>query len=361
MSANRVERPNIDRTEPCFITNTSSYVHQRQHWINAIQGKEKKDQALRHRICKFLSAIGVARTGFTLDHPSNLSNLDAGLHSAMDKFAMFAVTCTQATLDVLIKIIQRENEIEQQGFDDDRDYIRNLEITRVSDIAQYEIVVLQPKYFLPNKEYLMRRNDLEDSPKHYQMDSNGVLREAPLTADSPRYPPFCSAGNRERGHRLNPYLVVLAAEIKFQRYRECSHLPQLDAEYEALMAKTTEVVNLLFWEPLSGNTSLRHFSAPSEGMKDGKAGGSAPRLLGGRATKMTAVDCRTFLSVPELSLDSDDKHSLRHMCYPCEREPSPLASNLDDIMKTSKRLSIPTQQKIGGRLPHRIDLDTSLH
>jgi len=32
----------VDRDEPCFITNVSSYTHQQAHWINAIRGKDDK-------------------------------------------------------------------------------------------------------------------------------------------------------------------------------------------------------------------------------------------------------------------------------------------------------------------------------
>ena len=93
----------------------------------------------------------------------------------------------------------------------------------------------------------------------YQVDSNGVLREAPLTTDTPRYPSFHFSGTRERGDRLNPYLVILAAEIKFRRYRASPNAPRLDAEYETLIAKTINVANLLYWEPLTGANAQRFF------------------------------------------------------------------------------------------------------
>jgi hypothetical protein len=106
-----------------------------------------------------------------------------------------------------------------------------------------------------------------EPPKLYQVDSNGVLREAPLTTDTPRYPSFRFSGTRERGDRLNPYLVILAAEIKFRRYRASPNAPRLDAEYEALIAKTIDVANLLYWEPLTGANAQRFFpSEPGEKM-----------------------------------------------------------------------------------------------
>jgi hypothetical protein len=105
-----------------------------------------------------------------------------------------------------------------------------------------------------------------ETPKLYQVDSNGVLREAPLTSDTPRYPSFHFSGTRERGDRLNPYLVILAAEIKFRRYRASPNAPRLDAEYEALITKTINVASLLYWEPLTGANARRLFP-PEPGEK----------------------------------------------------------------------------------------------
>ena len=77
----------------------------------------------------FLFSQGVVSPTFTLDHSSSLTNceshsassihllwvndsaVDSQLHSAVvDKFVMFAVTYTHATLDSLIKILEKENK-----------------------------------------------------------------------------------------------------------------------------------------------------------------------------------------------------------------------------------------------------------
>jgi hypothetical protein len=47
----------------------------------------------------------------------------------MDKFAMFAVTCTHATLDAMIEIIERENELVGRRRAGGVYYIRDLEVT----------------------------------------------------------------------------------------------------------------------------------------------------------------------------------------------------------------------------------------
>ncbi|KDR71111.1 hypothetical protein GALMADRAFT_229754 [Galerina marginata CBS 339.88] len=272
-STNGVERRTVDRAEPCFITNDSSYVHEQVYWVNAVLGKEEKDQQLRRNIELFLFVQGIVCPIFTLNHPSNLTNLDPRLHSAMDKFAMFAVTCSQATLDALAEIIQKENKVARERAEEGTPYIRNLKILSVSESAEYEVVVLQPKHFLPNKSCLTRYPTLEGKPKLYQVDSNGVLRLSPLTEDSPRYPSFRFTPNRQRqrGDNLNPYLVILSAEIKFRQYRASrsfrANAPRLDAEYEALMTKTIDVADLLYWEPVTGANARRFFSEPGEGME----------------------------------------------------------------------------------------------
>ena len=43
-STKPAKKRNVNQSELCFITNDSSYVHQRAHWINSIQGKEEKDK-----------------------------------------------------------------------------------------------------------------------------------------------------------------------------------------------------------------------------------------------------------------------------------------------------------------------------
>ena len=77
----------------------------------------------------FLFSQGIVSPTFTLDHSSSFTNceshlassihllwvndsaVDSQLHSTVvDKFVMFAMTCTHATLEGLIKILEKENE-----------------------------------------------------------------------------------------------------------------------------------------------------------------------------------------------------------------------------------------------------------
>ncbi|KAF8181262.1 hypothetical protein BJ912DRAFT_979880 [Pholiota molesta] len=209
----------------------------------------------------------------------------------------------------------------------------------VSDTAEYEIAVLQPKHFLPNNSCLTRyptQNGLLETPKLYQVDSNGVLREAPLTADSPRYPSFRFEGNRERGAKLNPYLVILAAEIKFRRYLVAPNAPPLDAEYQALIEKTLKVADLLYWEAVPGtiagvlfDDSNDRMQVDSDGTSESQAthdlevgfrgeandagGSTAQPLKGKEGARRPDVDLRTLLSGRDLPLDSDDRSLLQEM------------------------------------------------
>jgi HEAT repeat protein len=47
----------------------------------------------------------------------------------MDKFVMFAVTCTHATLDELIEILEKENEAVRERAEEGMGYTRNLKVT----------------------------------------------------------------------------------------------------------------------------------------------------------------------------------------------------------------------------------------
>jgi hypothetical protein len=68
-----------------------------------------------------------------------------------------------------------------------------------------------------------------------------MLREFPGNDTSERFPPFHFKGLRAfLGHAINPYLVILAAEIKFRRYLAANG-PELPEEYQLLVDKSMEV------------------------------------------------------------------------------------------------------------------------
>lgn len=60
---------------------------------------------------------------FQISHlASVIFTVDASLHVAMDKYAMFAITCSEDFLDKYIKLITAENEKWQTHFADGEIY-----------------------------------------------------------------------------------------------------------------------------------------------------------------------------------------------------------------------------------------------
>lgn len=244
----------IDRAEPCFITNVSAYTHQQAHWINAIRGSDDKHADATVLVESFLGSQGIVDHIFRLDDASNLANVDAALHIAMDKYAMFAITCSHEFLDKYIAIITVENDRWLHEIEKGSMYIRKLKVLDPSvRYAEYELVVLQPNHFLPDESllpvYSRQQGQVIGTPKHYKIAADRVLRELPGHETSQSFPPFRFIGNRNRlGHTINPYLVILAAEIKFRRYLAANG-PQLHPVYNSLMEKTIQVAELLYFRP----------------------------------------------------------------------------------------------------------------
>jgi hypothetical protein len=64
-----------------------------------------------------------------------------------------------------------------------------------------------------------------------------------------RFFPFRFIGQRDQVRKtINPYLVILAADIKFRRYLAANG-PQLPPVYNSLMRKTIQVADLLYFRP----------------------------------------------------------------------------------------------------------------
>jgi len=144
--------------------------------------------------------------------------------------------------------------------------------------------------------------------------------------------------------------VILAAEIKFRRYRASPNAPRLDADYEALIAKTNDLANLLYWEPLTGANAQRFFpSEPGEKMdvdeagtdesevprdsemgfrgENDDAGGSTARPLKGKGSaRRPDIDWCSLLSGHDLPLDADDLKLLHEM------EPSNRCGDIDQSL-----------------------------
>jgi len=89
------------------------------------------------------------------------------------------------------------------------------------------------------------------------MAADRILREHPGHDASQRFPPFRFIGNRNQvGHTMNPYLIILAAEIEFRRCLAANGTP-LFPIYDSLMRKTIQVAELLYFVPADRVSAFR--------------------------------------------------------------------------------------------------------
>ena len=86
-------------------------------------------------------------------------------------------------------------------------------------LSVHESVHLHPKHFLPAGCTLTTYDRATSTPKNYTVSSDRCFRES-RESNSPRLPPFrhTTQQGRNRGDRLNVFLVALNAEIKFRCY-----------------------------------------------------------------------------------------------------------------------------------------------
>ncbi|KAF4618112.1 hypothetical protein D9613_012685 [Agrocybe pediades] len=117
--------------------------------------------------------------------------------------------------------------------------------------AKYELVLLHPDHFLPEKGntlmvFTEEENDLSDG-KMYFVSPDGALREG-RDNTQPLLPPFTSNRGRAEKDILNPFLVVLNAEIAFRRFRERPHV--LCQEYNELIDLTIDLMDKIYFQPV---------------------------------------------------------------------------------------------------------------
>ncbi|TFK68426.1 hypothetical protein BDN72DRAFT_841809 [Pluteus cervinus] len=174
------------------------------------------------------------------------------MHVSLDRYAFIAVTCSSESLDKLIELFEKENS------EMSKRYLKRQLYTRDIDFydppmrgAQYELVVLQPEHFLPERSQLAIYDANSQISKTYVVGPDRNLRESPGTLDNALLPPF-SFDRRTSGDRfqLNPLLVVLNAEIKFRRYERIIPKPApLPANLQELITKTRKLAELLYFTP----------------------------------------------------------------------------------------------------------------
>ena len=132
--------------------------------------------------------------------------------------------------------------------------------------AAYEMVVLHPEHFLPKGSDLVfyEPSNTQVTGKRYVVGYDRTLRQFPGTEGCDRLPPFTFDVNRGTGLSLNPFLVVLNAEIKFRRFkRMMSRLNEeqrrrfmLPPEMMELIDETIKLVNLIYWKPIRPTPKL---------------------------------------------------------------------------------------------------------
>ncbi|KAF8806814.1 hypothetical protein BYT27DRAFT_7338816 [Phlegmacium glaucopus] len=243
---------NIDREEPCFITKSPCYTHERVHWVNAVRNDpDVKEEIVRWPLIHHIDFSYCYRL------PRSQSiNLDRVLHAALDKYAFFAVTGSLDTLKQLIGMLEKDNDRRQVVFDTTGfDPARMLDF-QDSAIAnpQYEFVALRAEHMLPDGKVLVAysrdANGLV-SHKTYVPGPDHTLRESPGNLTDPRFPPFSFGYHRHTAANLNPFLVILNAEIKFRRYLRQQRPPPLPlpADVMTLIHLTIELVKLIYWDP----------------------------------------------------------------------------------------------------------------
>ena len=116
-------------------------------------------------------------------------------------------------------------------------------------------MALHPEHFLPLGNMLTVYDAGTATYKHYVAASDRYLRESPHPS-SPRLPAFhhVSEDREPTYHRLNVFLVIINAEIKFRRYFAMAQpTTPLPADVINLMYRTIHLVDLLYWQPEPGS------------------------------------------------------------------------------------------------------------
>jgi hypothetical protein len=151
----------------------------------------------------------------------------------------------------------------------------------------YELVLLHPLHYLPKRGSALTvftedGNNL--SGKMYLVSPDGALREGP-DDNMPRLPAFSSNRARNSEDVLNPFLVVINAEIAFRRFKRQPHA--LCTEYTELIDLTIDLVDKIYFKPLVDeieeklNQTRLVYSKDTDG--DVNMGGTADEFGTGKA------------------------------------------------------------------------------
>ena len=129
---------------------------------------------------------------------------------------------------------------------------------------EFQLVVLHPDQLLPNGSTLLRRNS-DDSYTPYKASSDKILRQVdaasilslcPPDLTALPFPPFHHATECDTHQALNVYLVLLNAEIKFQRFARNIGLDKLHPDMRAIVEQTIRIVDLMYSEPVRSDACI---------------------------------------------------------------------------------------------------------
>ncbi|RDB27894.1 hypothetical protein Hypma_002215 [Hypsizygus marmoreus] len=240
--------PGVDLAEGCLLTKAVKYTHRIVSWVDcACSGDSRLIEEL-------IDELGICHLAeFKIDKPCNLSFLESYIHTSLNDFAFIAVTASSSTLEGLISLLQDDNNMRQQKIDDYGDvYSRSPDVFSSPYIRDpmLELVALHPHHFLPLGSALTIYDPASCTLKNYFAAEDNCLRESPK-AHSPRLPPFRHTGLRHPLGYPNVFLIALNAEIKFRRYfRRTQQSSPLPDDVVALMRRTMDLVDLIYWIPV---------------------------------------------------------------------------------------------------------------
>ena len=195
----------------------------------------------------------------------------------MDKYDIFAITVSldygTYILDFLTDdLANRQSAMNETG----RSPPRNFQASRIPPLlamslmsAQYfpstefQFVVLHPDQLLPHGSTLLRRNS-DDSYTPYkissdqlrQADSSSILSSDRPSITAPPFPPFLHQTTRSLLQTLNIYLVLLNAEVKFQRFAKNIGLDKLHPDMRAIAEQTIRIVDLMYSQPVRSGACI---------------------------------------------------------------------------------------------------------
>lgn len=199
--------------------------------------------------------------------------VDSALHTALDKYELFAIT---ASLDFGKEILEfLQNDLRQrQMVMDQMGYLvpRSFQVSGMNTLfpwmslmsVQYfrakpelQLVVLHPGHLLPDHFTLLRCGP-NGYYTPYKASSDGLLREVdtqciispqPSDPSSPPFPSFSHTTTRPLYQSLNIYFILLNAEIKFQRFAKHFGVERLHPDMRAVVNQTNEIVDLMYAQP----------------------------------------------------------------------------------------------------------------